>query len=149
MDHLSPSHPCQRVVFMKGAQTGGPLALDTPLPTASGWTTMGAVQVGDALFDEKGQLCSVTSVSEIMTGRACFEVVFEDDATVVCDAEHRWPVWDCTNDVPVARVLRIEQMLGHGMASTALLLGSAHQRGHGARRALGQRRRRAGASRKT
>ena len=23
MDHLSPSHPCQRVVFMKGAQTGG------------------------------------------------------------------------------------------------------------------------------
>ena len=23
MDYLSPSHPCQRVVFMKGAQTGG------------------------------------------------------------------------------------------------------------------------------
>ena len=78
MDHLSPSHPCQRVVLMKGAQTGGPLAIDTPLPTAAGWTTMGEVQVGDVLFDEKGKLCSVTGVSEIMMGRPCFEVIFED-----------------------------------------------------------------------
>jgi phage terminase large subunit GpA-like protein len=28
MDALSPAHPARRVVFMKGAQVGGPLALD-------------------------------------------------------------------------------------------------------------------------
>src|SRR5512143_3816587 len=43
MDCLSPSCRIERVVFMKGAQIGGPLALDTPLPTASGWTTMGGI----------------------------------------------------------------------------------------------------------
>src|SRR5215831_34213 len=44
MDCLSPSSPIERVVFMKGAQIGGPLALDTPLPTVTGWTSMGRVQ---------------------------------------------------------------------------------------------------------
>jgi Phage terminase large subunit gpA, ATPase domain len=42
LDALSPSSPYRRVVLMKGAQVGGPLALDTPLPTPGGWTTMGA-----------------------------------------------------------------------------------------------------------
>src|SRR5665811_626051 len=40
MDCLSPSSPIERVVFMKGAQIGAPLALDTPVPTTTGWTTM-------------------------------------------------------------------------------------------------------------
>src|SRR5512146_378892 len=38
MDCLAPSSPIERTVFMKGAQIGGPLSLDTPLPTLSGWT---------------------------------------------------------------------------------------------------------------
>src|SRR5512133_2645918 len=52
MDCLSPSSPIERTIFVKGAQIGGPLALDTPVPTLSGWTTMGRVEVGDFLFDE-------------------------------------------------------------------------------------------------
>ena len=59
MDCLSPSSPVEKVVFMKGAQVGGPLALDTPIPTVGGWTTMGNIEVGDRLFDEKGQPCRV------------------------------------------------------------------------------------------
>jgi phage terminase large subunit GpA-like protein len=35
MDHLSPSHPCQRVVFMKGAQTGGSRQATTFWATSS------------------------------------------------------------------------------------------------------------------
>lgn len=45
MDRLSPGDPAQRVVFMKAAQVGAPLALDTPVPTPFGWTTM-AKQTG-------------------------------------------------------------------------------------------------------
>ena len=68
MDCLSPASPVQRVALMKGAQIGGPLALDTPLPTPAGWTAMGAVGVCDHLLDENGRPCRVTGVSEVMTG---------------------------------------------------------------------------------
>jgi len=55
MDALSAVHPARRVVFMKGAQVGAPLAIDTPIPTAEGWATIGALIVGDTLFDEHGR----------------------------------------------------------------------------------------------
>ena len=34
---------------------GKALALDTPLPTPTGWTTMGEVAVGDQLYDAQGR----------------------------------------------------------------------------------------------
>jgi Phage terminase large subunit (GpA) len=112
LDALSPSSPFQRVVLMKGAQVGVPLALDTPLPTPAGWTTMGAVCVGDHLFDENGRPCRVTGVSEVMTGHPCYRLAFDDREQVVADGSHRWPVWDFTDDSPVRKVLRTDEMLG-------------------------------------
>jgi hypothetical protein len=112
LDALSPSSPFQRIVLMKGAQVGGPLALDTPLPTPAGWTTMGAVRVGDQLFNENGRPCRVTGVSEAMTGRTCYRLTFEDRHEIVADGSHLWPVWDFTNDEPVRKLLRTDAMLG-------------------------------------
>ena len=63
MDALSAVHPSRRVVFMKGAQVGAPLAIDTPIPTAEGWTRMGSLIVGDTLFDERRRPCCITGVS--------------------------------------------------------------------------------------
>jgi hypothetical protein len=60
MDALSAVHPARRVVFMKGAQVGAPLAINTAIPTAEGWATMDALIVGDTLFDETGTPCRVT-----------------------------------------------------------------------------------------
>ncbi len=113
MDCLSPGSPVEKVIFMKGAQIGGPLALDTPIPTASGWKTMGGLQAGDVLFDEAGRPCRITGCSEVLIGRQCFEVVFDDGERIVCDGIHRWPVCDFTSDVPVAKTLRTEEMVGH------------------------------------
>ena len=113
MDALSAVHPARRVVFMKGAQVGAPLAIDTPIPTAEGWATMGALLVGDTLFDELGQPCRVTGVSPIIIGRRCYTITFDDGEHIVCDGTHRWPVWDFTNNErPVERLLRTEEMLG-------------------------------------
>lgn len=112
MDALSPVHSCRRIVFMKAAQVGAPLAVDTPIPTAVGWKRMEELGVGDWLFDEKGDLCVVSGVSEVMTGRPCYEVAFDDGERIVCDCAHRWPVWDFTNpERPVAKVLRTDDML--------------------------------------
>lgn len=70
--------------------SAAPLALDTEIPTPSGWTMMGEISEGDTVFDERGRPCQVTYVSPIMHNRICYEIVFGDGTRVVADAEHRW-----------------------------------------------------------
>lgn len=69
-----------------------PLSLDTPLPTPSGWTTMGDIKVGEQVFDERGEICNVIGKSPVHLHRACFNVAFDDGTTIVADAEHPWAV---------------------------------------------------------
>jgi hypothetical protein len=69
---------------------GKALALDTPIPTPDGWTTMGAVQVGGGVFDEHGHPCTVTAATPVMYDRPCYEVEFTDGTVIVADAEHLW-----------------------------------------------------------
>ena len=73
-----------------GAAGGGKgLALDTPLPTPTGWTTMGDVQPGDWLLDDHGQPCRVLYTSPIQH-RDCYRLRLDDGAEVVADDVHRW-----------------------------------------------------------
>lgn len=69
---------------------GKALAIDTLLPTPTGWTTMGEVAVGDTLFDEQGQPCRVTFATDVMIDRPCYRLTFSDGAVIVADAEHQW-----------------------------------------------------------
>ena len=69
---------------------GKALALDTPIPTPGGWTTMGEIQVGGEVFDEHGHGCKVTAATPVMHGRPCYEVEFSDGTVIVADAEHLW-----------------------------------------------------------
>lgn len=66
------------------------LALDTPIPTPSGWTTMGEIEVGALVFDERGKPATVTWINPIEVGRPCYRVTFCDGSSVVTDAEHLW-----------------------------------------------------------
>ena len=68
------------------------LALDTPLPTPDGWTTVGAVGVGDTLLDESGRACRVTDTTPVYEGRPCYRVRFSDGEEIVADEEHLWSV---------------------------------------------------------
>jgi replicative DNA helicase len=83
-------HPGQMVVIAARPALGKALALDTPLPTPTGWTTMGEVQVGDQLIGADGQPTRVLAATGIMHGRPCFEVEFDDGTVVIADAEHQW-----------------------------------------------------------
>lgn len=96
-------HPKQRLAFetratelLYGGAAGGgkALALDTPIPTPDGWTTMGALRIGDAVFDERGRVCRVIAATDVMHGRPCYRVRFSDGADIVADAEHQW--WTTT-----------------------------------------------------
>jgi replicative DNA helicase len=83
-------HPGQMIVIAARPAIGKALALDTPLPTPAGWTTMGKVQVGDELLGADGRPITVTAATEVMTDRPCFRVVFDDGTSIVADAEHQW-----------------------------------------------------------
>lgn len=100
-DHLKCISKIERSVLSGGLfalamprGSGKALALDTLLPTQSGWTTMGDVQVGDWLFDEQGHPCKVIRKSEVFTDHDCYRVSFSDGETIVCDAGHLWQVED-------------------------------------------------------
>ncbi|WP_344007797.1 DnaB-like helicase N-terminal domain-containing protein, partial [Isoptericola halotolerans] len=83
-------HPGQMIVVAARPAMGKALALDTPLPTPTGWTTMGDVAVGDELIAADGTPTRVVRATEVMTGRPCYEVVFDDGTTIVADAWHEW-----------------------------------------------------------
>ena len=83
-------HPGQMIVIAARPAVGKALALDTPLPTPGGWTTMGEVQVGDYLLGADGKPARVLAATGVMCGRPCFEVEFDDGTVIVADAEHGW-----------------------------------------------------------
>jgi replicative DNA helicase len=69
---------------------GKALALDTPLPTPTGWTTMGDVELGDQLIGADGKPTTVVAATDVMYGRPCYEVEFSDGTVIVADAQHQW-----------------------------------------------------------
>lgn len=80
-------------VVVAGRRWGKALALDTPIPTPSGWKTMGDLKDGDLVFDESGKPCRVLKAHDVMYGRPCYEVVFSDGTKIVADHEHLWETW--------------------------------------------------------
>jgi len=85
-------HPGQMIVVAARPAVGKALALDTRLPTPSGWTTMGEVAVGEFVIGGDGRPTRVTRATDVMMGRPCFEVEFSDGSVIVADAEHQWLV---------------------------------------------------------
>ena len=58
---------------IKPSQIGLSISLDTPIPTPNGWTTMGAVSVGDEIYASDGTTTKVTFKSEVYTDHKCYE----------------------------------------------------------------------------
>lgn len=91
---------CRQAILSVGRKNGKGLSLDTPIPTPSGWTTMGEVSVGDVLYDEQGNECHVTFVSEIHH-IDCYKFVFSNGEEIVCDGDHRWAFQQADGSMPV------------------------------------------------
>ncbi len=84
-------HPGQMIIVAARPGVGKALALDTPLPTPGGWTTMGDVAVGDELLGADGRPTRVVAATEVMLGHPCYEIEFSDGTVIVADAAHQWP----------------------------------------------------------
>jgi portal protein/LAGLIDADG DNA endonuclease family protein len=84
-----------RQLDFKATQGAGePLALDTPIPTPTGWTTMGEIQVGDQVIGRDGRPANVLGVSPVHVDRDCFRVTLKDGTSIVADASHIWAAID-------------------------------------------------------
>ena len=124
---LSGLQPNALVIVGARPAMGKALALDTPIPTPTGWTTMGELAEGDRVLDEAGQPCTVTYATPVQHDRQCYEVVFDDGSTLVADADHQWaaydlPAWKARRDrhrhpgaPPAPRVVTTRQMLDEGL----------------------------------
>jgi replicative DNA helicase len=80
----------QMIIIAARPGVGKALALDTPIATPTGWTTMGEIREGDYVMGRDGLPTQVIAATEVMTNRPCFEVEFSDGTVIVADAEHLW-----------------------------------------------------------
>ncbi|HEV7871930.1 MAG TPA: replicative DNA helicase [Modestobacter sp.] len=80
----------QMIVIAARPGVGKALALDTPIATPAGWTTMGEVTVGDRVIGADGRPTTVVAATGVMSGRPCYEVHFSDGSVLVADAQHQW-----------------------------------------------------------
>ena len=69
---------------------GKQLALDTPIPTPDGFTTMGEIQIGDEVFDEKGQICHVVAKSPVDYEEQGYRITFRDGEMIIAGERHQW-----------------------------------------------------------
>ncbi|WP_123027514.1 replicative DNA helicase [Mycolicibacterium stellerae] len=84
-------HSGQMIIVAARPGVGKALALDTPLPTPTGWTRMGDVAVGDWLLDADGSPTRVLGATDVLLGRPCYSIEFSDGTTIVADESHQWP----------------------------------------------------------
>ena len=83
-------HPGQMIVIAARPAIGKALALDTPLPTPAGWTTMGEVQVGDCLLGADGRPTQVRRRHRGHDWPPCYRGGVQRRDGLVADADHQW-----------------------------------------------------------
>lgn len=69
---------------------GKEVALNTLIPTPSGFTTMGEIKVGDTVFDETGSPCHVVAKSQIDFDEQAYRIVFKDGEVIEAGENHQW-----------------------------------------------------------
>ena len=79
----------ESLYIMGKGGTGKGLDINEWLPTPNGWTKMKDIKVGDELFDEQGNICTVTLKSQIHN-IDCYRITFENGFSLIVDKEHRW-----------------------------------------------------------
>jgi hypothetical protein len=89
--------------LLGGAAGGGKLLdIETPIPTPSGFVTMGDLRPGDTVFGRDGTPCTVLAESAVVTAPA-YLLTFDDRSSVVANDEHRWLTYDASDLADMTR----------------------------------------------
>lgn len=89
---LALTSPANEILYGGAVGGGKALHVDTPLLTTEGWKTMGTVEIGDKVFDERGVPCNVVAKSEVDTESPTYRVQFSNnkDIFLIADGRHQW-----------------------------------------------------------
>ena len=79
--------------LIAGRGFGKGIHLSTPVPTPTGWTTMGEIKTGDQVFDENGEPCEVLKAHDPYTPDKLYKLTFSDGTTIIADGDHLWTTW--------------------------------------------------------
>ena len=128
-----------RVAYVEmGKGNGKALALDTPIATPSGWTTMGELRDGDWVFGADGKPCRVIQAHPVSTDRECYAIEFDSGERIVASAEHLWETEQrCAGKVKGASIkgvpLNARGAWRKGVRSTAEIAGTLTYANHSVR----------------
>ena len=99
-------HAGQLIIVAARPAIGKALALDTAIPTPTGWSTMGELRAGDQVLGPDGRPTAIVATTDVMTDRPCYLVEFSDGSNLVADAEHQWQVTLSGKSAPEVRTTR-------------------------------------------
>lgn len=87
----------RRALLFVPRKNGKALAVDTKIPTPSGFKLMGDLSVGDVVFGADGSPKNIIATSDVMVDRPCFKVSFSNGDEIIADENHLW-VTDSRSD---------------------------------------------------
>lgn len=88
-----PDGPWFITALVAGRGFGKLIRLDTPVPTPTGWTTMGELKDGDSVIDENGNPCNVVEAHPIQYPKKAYRLTFSDGTSIDAGEEHQWVTW--------------------------------------------------------
>lgn len=98
-----------RVVILDEA-----LALDTPIPTPDGWSTVGKISPGEFVIGASGHPTRVVRKTDVRDDAICYRVSFNDGTSMIASENHRWFVKIAARSQWTPRVLTTAEMVLHG-----------------------------------
>jgi phosphate starvation-inducible PhoH-like protein len=76
---------------MSGNQGGKALKSSEPVLTPCGWVAIGDLEIGEQVYGEDGEICSVVGVYP-QGMKDIYTVSFDDGASIECSLDHLWSV---------------------------------------------------------
>lgn len=101
--YLTLSEVSPHVAVSGATSSGKDLGLSTLVKTPHGDRQAGDLEVGDEVFDERGQVVVVTALSDIRIPSTAYRVTFNDGTAVDVSDTHPWTTWDRSARVAAGR----------------------------------------------
>lgn len=101
---------------------GKALALDTEIPTPTGWRKLRSIEVDDLVYGSDGYPYNVISVTSTVYNHTCYRISFSDGTDVVADAGHFWSVKDSESRIlwenRLSKIMTTQALAKNGISHT-------------------------------
>ncbi|MGL5827727.1 MAG: ATP-binding protein [Nocardioides sp.] len=103
--------------------------LSTPIPTPTGYATMGTLRVGDEVIGRDGKPCRVVNLWPVNETPELYRITLSDGQMVFADYDHQWLVssWRDRNYTRAPKRLKAVAVWGRAQEQVAELLALAEQ----------------------